>query len=94
MANAQGKAGIASTRINMETQNAQDRNKAVQGFGNAGAGAIMYGDYAQRNPGPAQKADPSPNYDFNPDNPYGPQPSMTSENPEVLRRKKLEMAGG
>jgi hypothetical protein len=74
----------------METQNAQDRNKAVQGFGNAGSGAIMYGDHSRRNPGPAPKNDdPSPNYDFGSGNSYG----SSQEDPEVLKWERLKRAG-
>ena len=84
MANAQGKAGIASTAINMETQNAQDQGKIAQGLGNAAAGGLMYGDHSRRNPGPA-KDDPTPDYDFGSESQQYPS---SQEDPEVLKRAR------
>ena len=81
---ANGKAGIASTAINMETQNAQDQGKIAQGLGNAAAGGLMYGDHSRRNPGPA-KDDPTPDYDFGSG---GQQYPSSQEDPEVLKRAR------
>jgi len=88
---ANGKAGIASTAINMETQNAQDRGRIAQGLGNSAAGGLMYGDHARRNPGPDPKNDdPSPNYDFGSGNSYG----SSQEDPEVLKQEKFKQKYG
>ena len=81
---ANGKAGIASTAINMETQNAQDQGKIAQGLGNATAGGLMYGDPSRRNPGPA-KDDPTPDYDFGSGSQQYPS---SQEDPEVLKRAR------
>lgn len=51
LSNAKGKAGIAETRINYDTQNMRDRNQTIRGLGDAASvGALYYGKYGQPSP--------------------------------------------